>query len=188
MKRTVVHAMLVLAASVTFGALPPGQVDFGTFSPPGSGAEFVEVNLTKTLISFAARLVEKEEPDVAQLLNGLELVRVTVIGLDDENRAGLEKRMQTIRKELDAKGWERIVTAKKEDQDVGVFLKTRGKDAVQGLAVIVMEGNRQAVFVNIVGDIKPDQLSLLGDKLHLDPLKKVGRATEKSDSEPKLTK
>ena len=122
------------------------------------------------------------------MLNGLELVRVTVIGLDDENRASLEKRMQTIRKELDAKGWERIVTAKKEDQDVGVFLKTRGKDAVQGLAVIVMEGNRQAVFVNIVGDIKPDQLSLLGDKLHLDPLKKVGRATEKSDSEPKLTK
>src|SRR5437867_9795431 len=176
---------LVVSAGVCAESLPPGQVDFGKFSPPGSGGEFVEVNLSSSLISLAARLVEKEEPDVAHLLKDIQLVRVNVIGLNDENRGELEKRTQKIRKELDTKGWERIVTAQKDDQDVGVYLKTRNKDAVQGVVVLVMEGKKQAVFVNIVGDIKPEQLSLLGEKLHIDPLKKAGRAVEKAEKAEK---
>ncbi len=128
---------------------------------------------------MASRFAEKADADVAQLLKGLHQVRVNVIGLDDKNRPELEERIKDIRKQLDAKGWERIVVAKKENQDVNVYLKTENKDTVQGLVVLVIDGNKQAVFVNVVGDIKPDQLSLLGDKLHIDQLKKAGQATEK---------
>ena len=156
--------------------LLPGQVDFGTFSPPKGGAEFVEVNVPSSLISLAARLVQKEEPDVAQLLNGLKLVRVNVIGLDEQNRAEMQKRAQKIRKELGSKGWERIVTAQQKDQDVSIYLRMTDQGAVQGLAAVVIDGNEHAVFVNIVGDINPEQLAMLGDKLHIDPLKKIGRA------------
>ena len=189
MKRLMPFAMgisicsLIVTTGLGAESLPPGQVDFGKFSTPGAGGEFVEVNLTSSLISLAAKFVEKEEPDVARLLGGLQLVRVTVIGLNDENRGDLEKRTQKIRKDLDSKGWERIVTAQKDDQDVGVYLKTHGKDSVQGVVVTVMEGKKQAVFVNVVGDIKPEQLSMLGEKLHIDPLKKAGRATEKPEEE-----
>ena len=161
----------------------PGHVDFGKFAPPGSGGEFVEVNLSPSLISLAAKFVEKDEPEVAHLLNSVQLVRVNVIGLNDDNRADLTKRAQKIRKELDNKGWERVVTAQKEDQDVVIFLKTEGKDTVQGLVVMVMESNKQAVFVNVVGDIKPEQLAMLGDKLHIDPLKKAGKAWKKDKAE-----
>jgi len=167
----------IMSAGLCAESLPPGQVDFGKFSPPGSGGEFVEVNL----ISLAARLVEKEEPEVARLLSSVEVVRVNVIGLDDENRAEIEKRTQHIRKELESKGWERVVTAQKKDEDVGVYLKTHGKDTVQGVVILVTEGKREAVFINIVGDIKPGQLALLGEKLHIDPLKKAGRAAEKTE-------
>src|SRR6266446_1727517 len=172
---------MIASAALCAESLPPGQIDFGKFSPPGAGGEFVEVNLSSSLISLAARFVEKEEPEVARLLNSVQLVRVNVIGLDDENRAELEKRTQKIRKELEGKGWERIVTAQKQDQNVGVYLKTQGKDTVQGIVVLVTEGKRQAVFINIVGDIKPEQLALLGEKLHIDPLKKAGRATQKTE-------
>ena len=75
---------------------PPGQVDFGTFSPPQSGGEFVEVNLTSSLISIAARFVEREDADLAQLLSGLQLVRVNVVGLDDQNRSAIEKRITDV--------------------------------------------------------------------------------------------
>lgn len=162
-------------------SLPPGQVDFGAFAPPGNGGEFVEVNLTSSLISMAARFVEKQEPDVAQVLNGIQLVHVNVVGLNDGNRGDLEKRADKIRKELDGKGWERIVTVQQKEQNVGVYLKTLNKDTVQGLVVLVMDGNKQAVFVNIVGDIKPDKLAMLGERLHIDPLKKIGHATEKAE-------
>jgi hypothetical protein len=188
MKRSlpVVLATLTLACGLTAGLaaqppLPPGQVDFGKFTPAGSGKEFVEVNLTTSLISFAARLIEKQEPDVARILNGLKSVRVNVIGLDDDNRGDLQKRVSTLRADLTNKGWERIVTAQKEDQDVGVYLKTGVKDSVQGIVVTVIEGNHQAVFVNIVGEIKPEQIALLGEKFHIDPLKKLGVFQESSE-------
>jgi len=163
----------------------PGQVDFGTFSPPKGGGEFVEVNLPSSLISLASRLVEKDEPDLAKLLNGLKSVRVNVIGLDDDNRAELQKRAQKISKELAGKGWERIVTAQQKEQDVSVYLKMSDKGGVQGLVAVVTDGSQHAVFVNIVGDIRPEQVAMLGDKLHIDPLKNIGRPAEKAEGKSK---
>ncbi len=168
-----------LVANTHAETLEPGQIDFGKFAPPASGGEFVEVNLTSSLISLASRFAEKADADVAQLLRGLHQVRVNVIGINEENRPELEKRTQEVRKQLDKKGWERIVTAQKEGQDVSVYLKTQNNDTVQGLVVMVLDGSKQAVFVNVVGEIKPDQIALLGDKLNIEGLKKAGEAAAK---------
>jgi len=102
--------------------------------------------------------------------------------LNDENRPDIQERVQGIRKDLETKGWERIVKVQDKGQDVGVYLKTQNKDTVQGLVVVVIDGGKEAVFVNVVGDIKPEQLSMLGEKLHIDPLKKIGKEVEKKDS------
>ena len=178
---TVALAVLSAFASVGIGAdnPPAGYIDFGKFSPPASGGEFVEVHIKSNLISMVARLVEKSEPDVAELIRGLQLIRVNVIGLDDGNRAEMEKRIKKIRSELDAHDWERIVTAQKKDEDVGVYLKTRGSDAVEGLVITVIEGNREAVLINIVGDIKPDKIAVIGERMNIEPLKKAGEALKK---------
>lgn len=154
-----------------------GYVDFGKFSP-AAGNEFVEVNLKSNLISMVARLAQKEEPEVATLLRGLQAVRVNVIGLNDANRADVEQRVKTVRGELEAQGWERIVTAQKSEEDVGIYLKTRGEEMVEGLVVTVIEGKREAVLVNIVGQIKPEQLAVVGERLHLEPLKQLGQKVD----------
>ena len=99
-------------------------MDFGTFTPPTSGVEFVEVNVTSSLISLAAHFIEKNEPEVAKLLNGLQLVHVNVIGVNDDNKADLESKAQKIRKQLEGHGWERIVMAQQQEQNVAVYLKT----------------------------------------------------------------
>jgi len=163
-------------------SLPPGQVDFGTFSAP-SGGEFVEVNVTSSLISLATKFVEKDQPDIAKVLRGLQQIRVNVVGLDDQNRSDIEARVQGVRKDLETKGWERIVKVQEKGQDVGVYLKTQNKDTVQGLVVVVVDGGKQAVFVNVVGDIKPEQLSMLGETLHIDPLKQL-HLPEKHEPDP----
>jgi Skp family chaperone for outer membrane proteins len=170
---------IAIAANVSAAGLPAGQVDFGTFTPSSSGGKFVEVHVTSSLISMAARLLEKEEPDVAALLNGLQLVHVNVVGLDDANRAEVERRVEKVRRELDGSGWQKVVAARQQDQDVGVYLKTRNKDSVLGLVVTVVEANKQAVFINIVGDIKPEKLSVIGERLHIDPLKHLGNVSGK---------
>src|SRR5260370_29961872 len=122
-------AILPLAVAVSaFGeALPPGQVDFGTCSA-ASGGEFVEVKVTSSLISLGTKFLEKDQPDVAQVLKGLQLVHVNVIGVNDGNRSELETRVQGIRKDLEAKGWERIVKVQEkrsEERRVGKECRSR---------------------------------------------------------------
>ncbi|MGO8696649.1 MAG: DUF4252 domain-containing protein [Limisphaerales bacterium] len=179
-------ATLWAVTTLVLGAeeMLPGQVDFGSFSPPKGGGQFVEVNVPNNVIILASRLVEKEQPDVAKLLNGLKQVTVNVIGLDDENRAELQKRAQSIRTDLAGKGWERIVTVQEKDQDVSVYLKM-ADSAIQGLVAVVLDGKQDAVFANVVGDIKPEQLAMLGEKFHIDPLKKIGLSAQKSEDKPK---
>lgn len=158
---------------------PPGFVDFGKFAPPSGGGQFVEVNVKAQLLGLAARLIEKQEPEVAALLRDLKGVRVNVVGVDDANRADLEERIRKIRVALDEAGWQRVVTVQDKDENVGVYLKQRGEEAIDGVVVTVIDGGKEAVFVNVVGDIRPEKLAVLGEKLHIEPLKKVGEAVKK---------
>jgi hypothetical protein len=56
-------AIAVLAAGVSFNVLadPPGQVDFGEFTPPADGGKFVEIQINSNLLSLAAQVIEKQE-------------------------------------------------------------------------------------------------------------------------------
>lgn len=141
--------------------------------PAADGADYVEVNVSNNLIAMAARLAEKQEPQVADMLRGIKSVRVNVVGLTDQNRSEVEKKIKAIRAQLDAAGWERTVAAQKDKADVGVFVKTRGDEAVEGVVVTIMEGGQQAVLVNVVGDIKPEKLAMIGERFDLEPLKKL---------------
>jgi len=44
----------------------------------------------------------------------------------------------------------------------------------------VIEGAREAVLINIVGNIKPERIALIGERFNIEPLKKIGRAIEKN--------
>ena len=172
-------AFACTASSLRADNAPPGYVDFGKLTPSGAGGEFVEVHVRSNLIAMVSRLAEKAEPEIAQLLRGLHAIRVNVIGLTEENRAEMEQRIQAIRADLETRQWERIVTAQQPNEDVGVYLKTRGDEAVEGLVVTVLEGRKEAVLVNVVGDIRPEKLAVLGERFNLEPLKKIGQGIEK---------
>lgn len=176
---TLTAVTIALALGALAESAPAGFVDFGKFTPSSSADQFVEVKLGASVIQLASKLTRKHEPDVAELLKNVHSVRVNVVGLGDDNREQTTQKLQAIRTDLEGKGWERIVNAQEKNQDVSVFLKTRNADTVEGVVVTVIENNREAVFVNVVGDVKVDQLVTLGDKLNLEPLKQVGAAVEK---------
>lgn len=164
-------------------ANPAGYIDFGKLAPGNSGSEFVEVNVNSNLVAIVAKLAQKGEPDVADLLQGLQAIRVNVIGLTDENRDDIEQRIKGIRTQLDTQGWERVVSVQDKNDDVGVYLKTRGPEAVEGVVVTVLDGKKEAVLINVVGDIKVEKLGMLGEKFNIDPLKKVSRKFQKQPAE-----
>jgi hypothetical protein len=135
----------------------------------------VEVNVNSNLLGMVARLVEKSEAEAATLLRGLQLVRVSVVSLTKENQAELTERVQAIRSQLDGNGWDKIVGARQKTEDIGIYLKTKGGEAVEGLVITVL-AKKEVVLVNIVGHIRPEQVATLGERLNIDPLKKLGES------------
>lgn len=175
----VLMGSLLLAAPLQAETRSPGYFDLGSFAPPTDGSQFVEVDLKGNLLAMAARIAATQEPEVAEVLRGIEAIRVNVIGLNNSNRAGVAERISALRAGLSSDGWERIVTVQQEKQDVGVFVKTRSADSIVGVVVTVMNGDEQAVFVNVVGDIRPEKIAQLGEHFGIEPLKKAGEAIQK---------
>ena len=159
-------ALLLLSDAV---AAEPGYIDIGALTP-ANGQEFVEVNLQPALLQMAAKLVEKEEPAAAELIRGLKRVRVNVVGLDETNGADVAARIDQVRAGLARDGWTQVVTVRDGNENVDVHVKMRGEEAIEGVVVTVLSGGKEAVFVNVVGDIRPEQISELGERLNIQPL------------------
>jgi hypothetical protein len=148
----------------------PGYVDFGSLTASEKG-QYVEVKLNGFMLNFVAKLAKHEDPAAADLIANLKSVRVNVVGLDDANRSATTDRVLAVRKQLEGKGWEQIVTVHgKREEDVAIYVKHRD-EAIEGLVVTVIDARKnEAVLVNVVGDIKPEQLAVLGKHLHIDHL------------------
>jgi len=177
-------ASFLLSAPLRAENPPPGLVDFGKFTKPTNG-ELVQINLTSDMIAMAVQVAGKGQPELAEALRGLQSIRVNVVGFDNQNREEVTARMKTLRSELDTLGWQQVVSVQEKKEDVGIYLKTRGREAVEGVVVTVLDGRKEAVFINIVGDIKIEKLAALGDKLNLGALKKVGETLMKQATGPK---
>ncbi len=160
---------------------PVGYVDFGTFVP-GNEGRFVDINLPEGLLKFAALLTAKEEPQAADIIRNLKRVRVNVVELNDANRAATLERVSTIRQKLEAQGWTPFVNVREDakGEDVRIYARTHGENVIDGLVVTVIEGHRQVVLVNIVGDIKPEQIAMLADRFNIEPLKKLEHVRAKA--------
>ena len=174
-------ALIFAAAAASRAADPiPGYVDFGRIAPSAEG-KFVEVNLSEGLLKFASMFASKQEPQAAEVLRNLKLVRINVVELSDANRSQIVARVKTVRQELETSGWTQIVNVREQPKgdDVQIFAKMRGEEAIEGLVVTVIDGNHEVVLVNIVGDIKPEQIATLAERFNIDPLKKVDFAAAK---------
>ena len=168
-----VASLAVAFALPGFAAQNPGEVDFGTM-PSAKGRQFVEINLQPNLISFAAKIVNKQEPEVAELLRGIKQIRVNVVGLDDSNRGTVDQKMEAVRADLESRGWTQVVIVRDENgENVNVHIKTGENDIIQGLVVTVIDGGKEAVFVNIVGNIDPDKIAEIANRFNIEPLKKL---------------
>jgi hypothetical protein len=177
-------ASLLLSTPLHADNPPPGLIDFGKFTKPTNG-ELVEINLSSDMVAMALQLAGKGQPDLTEALGGLHSIRINVIGLDDQNREEVTTRMKAIRDQLDAGGWQPIVKVQEKKENVGIYLKTRGKEAVEGVVITVIDGRKEAVFINVVGDIKMDKLAALGGKLNIGELKKAAEALMKQATAPK---
>ena len=148
----------------------PGYVDFDALDIFGDTEAKIEVYLKADMLKLLAGFVKNEDPELFDMINKLLLVRVQVFDLDYDLADEFVNRSKKTVKGLDKEGWERIVRVNEGDEVVYVYLKPSDKfESINGIVVLVVEDD-EAVFVNVVGEIHPDDISRLGEHFDIDEL------------------
>lgn len=163
---TVLALLLSLGAAAQEDELKgmPGYVDFGELAEV-YGEPKVMVNIGGFLLDFLGTAAENEDPDAAALMQGLKGVRINIYATDGEVAPAMEK-LAEVKSMLQNQNWEPIVQVNEAEEQVQIFMKADG-EGMQGLTVMAVNGE-EAVFLNILGSIDPDQLGAVMDQLDVD--------------------
>ena len=151
----------------------PGYVDFGEIDELKDVEETVEVFIRGPLLRFVSKATRNEDPNLADLLDGLLLIRVNVFEVTPDNEQKVKDVISDISKKLEKKKWERMVRIRKRDENANVFTQFGKNDELTGLVVLGFEERDEAVFVNIVGRIDPEQLGKLSGKFNIPSLDSI---------------
>lgn len=178
---------LLIALSVTAAmAAPqvetmPGYVELNLNDLPETeeARSSVEVFLRKPLLDMVSAAVRHDDAEFAQLLDRLHLIQARIF--EDSPSPLLDEAITRTIKELDQKAWERVVRIREADERIDLYLKPDG-ETISGLFVAVRQGDGQEiVLVNIVGDIRPEELGRIGAKFNIVPLQGLGIGLNRED-------
>jgi hypothetical protein len=179
----------LLSASALLLALPlraansfeanPGYIDFDKYVGLHAEDSKVEVQLKGPLLKLAASIIEAQNEGVSSLIRSVELVRVHVYRVTEENHEAFAESVNAIARNLTERNWEQLVTVKDNGENVAVFANMPTEDAIAGIVVSVSSGD-EAVFVNVVGNVALESLAELGKQLNIPELDKIAKKFEKS--------
>ena len=168
--------VLCLVAITAFTAAPPvvaqedemkaypGYVDFGELTEI-FGEPSVQISVGEGLLNLVGAMSASEDPQAAELFRKLNGVRVNVFETT-EMVDGAVSFVQDTSSKLSDLGWESVVTVNSADEQVRIFMKLNG-ESIDGVTVMVVE-ETEAVFINVIGDINPAELSKVMDNFDVD--------------------
>lgn len=141
----------------------PGYVDFGELA-----AEYGEPRVMIDVGSSLLRLIgamDHEDPVAAATLRNMESVRVHVYDTHGKPDPAAE-RMETMSSKLTSDAWERVVRVREDGERVDIFVK-HDSDRIHGVTVMAVD-EEEAVFINVLGDIDPSELSSVMERVDID--------------------
>jgi len=147
----------------------PGYINFDDINIPDDAEESVEVYVRGPLLKLVAHATKREDPALSDLLTKLLLVRVNTFSIERGEINTLSQKINKIESSLGDKKWEKVARVKERDDLVNVYMKMDDEKIV-GLVVMAIEEDKEAVFVNIVGEIDMDAIGKLGRKFDIPTL------------------
>lgn len=145
----------------------PGYVNIDAFASWFDETPTVEVNIKGALLRMAAAATRHEDPVLADMLLKLRAIQVRTFRYRPALHNQLTSRTEGLSRRLKEQGWETIVRVRDEGENVDMFLRQRG-ERVQGMMVSVVSPDEQeVVFINIVGEIDPEEVGRLGSRFEI---------------------
>ena len=125
----------------------------------------IEVWLPGSLL----QIVKAVDPELGDLVGGLELAQAVVIETDDEGTARkLAERVRSTESWLLKKGWVRLAKIKDGSEHVSVLILT-DDETIRGLTVMVSDSGPGGsfVFANVAGVIDLAAIQRLGEQMNI---------------------
>ena len=129
----------------------------------------LEVNIYGALLNLVAEASRFEDPELAELLHNLKGISVRGFRTEGIDMQSIRNRTSDMSSRLKADGWETIVKVRDREEFVDMYLKTID-DRIAGMVVMVIDEDEDAVFVNIIGEIDPEQIGRIGHKFNVSGL------------------
>ena len=179
-KRNVRSAFLVagLLAS-SGGASAQGYFSFEDIPGLENSEPTVAIDLDPEMMNFfgAATKGAGQGQGVGSALEGITNVRVRVYkGIADGVQADVLKFVDDTSRRLERDGWRSVVRVNEDGERVRIFMKLAegGANAgsIEGLTVMVIDtgGGNEAVFINLAGLIRPEQLGRVAAEMGMDDM------------------
>lgn len=164
MKRFLIATMctlLALPALAQEDALRdlPGYVDFGGLNSI-YGEPKVNISIGGALLNFVGAMAKNEDPQAAAIFSKLKGVRVRVYATDGDAAAAMDQ-VGSVKQSLTDSQWSPVVQVNEEGEQVQIFMKLNG-EVMDGLTLMAVD-NEEAVFINVIGQIDPNELAELMD-------------------------
>jgi hypothetical protein len=163
--------VLALVCALSVGACgitaPRGSEGFADLDSLGIADtdRVLTLSIGPALLRFAANHVE-DDPETQELLRGLDGVRIRIYEIDGE-AARVASRMDQMSRKLQAGGWEAVMLVRSENEQAHMLLKVVDQ-RICGMTVLVSDGESEAVVINLMGDLEPQQFAGIMTALDVD--------------------
>lgn len=148
----------------------PGYVNFADVESWFSQEATMEVNIKGALLKLVAEASRYDDPELASMLGKLKAIQVRGYTLTPAQVDGISRRTSDFSKRLEGRGWDTVARVREDGEDVHMYVRA-SEDAIDGLVVMVVApGENETVFVNIVGNINPEEIGRIGRKFDIGPL------------------
>jgi hypothetical protein len=126
--------------------------------------ETIDVRIDSSLLLMASKFLRSDKADeaaVKEIVKALKGVYVKGVEFDKEGEYS-EADIESVRRQLSAPGWERIVgvRSKRDGQNVEVFLMINNDAVIEGIGVLISDP-KQVMVVNVVGPLDPEKINNL---------------------------
>lgn len=171
MKRLSLLLLLLAVAAPAALAQPdlerdPGYIDVDALTRGITEEPTVEVDVRGALLRLVVASARTDDPELASMLSRLRAIQVRVYKLNSRDRSTVAGRTSEFSRRLRTQGWEPFVRVRDDDSRVDMLVRTAG-ERITGLVALVVGDDDEAVFLNIVGEVNPEQVGRIGRRFNV---------------------